>query len=182
MKKILIAAVALSALSAPAFAETANVNVTANVGAACTTGIPLNTPLNIGTISSGVGVLNSALVNAIAVALPGPFVCNGMQTSIAASATNLTGSNVPSTGAISAGFTNVVTYTVDLTKPAAGYVQNPFSSTVVVTATSGAAATVRPVGLVNSGLGIDVNGSAAAGILVAGTYTGTMTLVTTPTA
>jgi hypothetical protein len=185
MKKILIAAVALSALSAPAFAQTAAVTVKGNVVPFCTVGLAASETITIGPIpSSGAAIV--AGLNAIQGARPGRVVCNGMGSTVTATATPFTSPNsltaAQAADALAAGFTNTVNYTVDLKKVGTGYVQNPASTAVVITASSSSATPAsRAVGLVNSTFEIDLNNAAVVGgptaTLIAGDYSGTVTYV-----
>ncbi|NJR20262.1 MAG: hypothetical protein HC777_01405 [Hyphomonadaceae bacterium] len=181
MKNIMIAALAISAISAPAFAQTATVTVNGVVDAACTVGLASTETISVGTIpSSGPAVV--ALLNAFEGARPGRVVCNGMGTTLTASVTPFTGDRAaPDRASLAAGFTNVINFTVDLKSSTGGYVQFPASRTAVITAdTTATAPAQQTVGLVNSTFEVDVNNAALLGnatTLIAGNYTSTITYV-----
>jgi hypothetical protein len=121
MRNILIAAVALSAISAPAFAQEAEVDITATVAASCSA-TTNGTNINLAAISTGQGTLVPAAITGKTSTIGG-FVCNGAATKVNVSAGRLirTSGEELSAGAITAGFSTAVNYTATLTL--AGFTQ-----------------------------------------------------------
>lgn len=183
MKKLLIAATALSLMAAPAFAAptTASIVINGSVTAKCdpTGAIPALTVTIPGDLSTNTGGLNAGLINALTGSGTGTGVCNGVNTTYSITATPLTGSNVPSAAAIAAGFTNIINYQLALSLT--GYASGTTNPTYTVNTGTPLTGTL---GLANvTGGSFDVNGAAlpsGASILVAGAYTSTVTLTVTP--
>lgn len=182
MKKLLLAATALSLMAAPAFAQSATINLSGEVVAKCSpsgTFGPIPLPVTA-DLSNATGGLNAALINALTVGQTGAGVCNGVDTKITVTATPLTGSNPPPASAPAA-FTNIINYTAAVV--VSGYTQFPGPFTDSTTTTTG---TTSNLGLVNAtGVAVNIDDAAlpeGASILIAGDYKGSVTIAVTPEA
>jgi hypothetical protein len=184
MKNLLIAATALATLaSAPAFAQqTGTVTFTGTVAAACTAVSPTTATIPLGALSTGVGAFNASVVNNAGGAYGSTITCNGAGTKLDMTANQITGSvGVPS-GA-PAIFTNQIDYTAELETVGTGYAQSPAAPGVLVSDTTGGSGGSQTVGLLSTNVLLDLSGAAlpsGASVLVAGNYTGSVTITLTP--
>jgi hypothetical protein len=179
MKKMILAATALSLMAAPAFAApvTGTVNLSGTVNAKCSPSSGGATTVTIPVdLSNADGTLNTGAVNAITASVTGSGVCNGVNTFIELDASPLVGSVAVPSGATA--FANVINYTAVM--GITGYAQggNTWSNSTTAAATTGV------LGLVNAtAVSLDINDAALPGsatLLVAGTYTGSVTVKVTP--
>jgi len=175
MKKLLLAATALSLMAAPAFAAdpappSATTSFTGTVGASCTTFV--GGPVALGALTTGQGTLNTGAVNRT-FTLPGPFVCNGVGTTVTVNADPIArpGFTLPE-GAAAAGFAASIDYTATISWPeASSYTSSGVYS--VPNATTASSATSQVIGLARATTGsLVITGAAPAGgatNLIAGT-------------
>lgn len=158
MRKLLMAAVALTAMSAtPAFAQSANFTVSGSVNAVCSfTGGAISFP----TITTNADGTIAASQSASSSAQAG-FYCNGAGTTLTLAHSALTNAATPGSG-----FTSTIDYT-----PAAvvGGVDKQVGDGT--NATFGAQA---------GSLVVDARNLSATGKLMAGSYSGAITLTLTP--
>lgn len=189
MKKIILAATALSLMAAPAFAattpptappQTNTITLTGSVAPACSTLAQTGT-VALDAISTGVGVLKR---DAIERSLGGPidFTCNGAKTTVSVDADPLENKTVVSIDekAATEGFTRIVNYTATITLT--GY--NSGGITTIANGTGDTSPTSRQIGLAK-GAGSIALSNASIGTstnLVAGNYEGKVVVVLTPTA
>ena len=159
MKKILMAAVAITAIYAtPAMSNTVSYDVTGTVGATCSA-LPAKSAANtvkFGTI--GTDLAGKAVATA-ATSFDITFFCNGSNASVAYSADNA-GKMTNAAGANNSTYTNVITFSPDVKYNAAAF-------------TSG--------GTVTSGtLTIGANSNATTLIASSGDYLGAISVTLTP--
>jgi hypothetical protein len=179
MKNILIAAVALSTLSAPAFAQT--VAFTGSSGASCSTATVANITIAGTGLSGPGGTFTKTNLDGQEAAV-GALTCNGVNATVSVAATNLGNTDVQAIGqgAIGAGFRRAIAYDATLTLD--GFSQKLASTGV--TDSSGGSATGADLGLtaatggkvVISNSGLPNSGT----ILVAGAYSGSVVITIAP--
>jgi hypothetical protein len=184
MKNLLIAATALATLaSTPAFAQqTETVELTAIMGAACTAGPVGGTSIPLGDITGGnPGELDESKVNVTIGSLGQNIVCNGVNTKLSVQAGALLNQDVGSlpAGAAAAGFSRAVdfTATIDLV----GYT----SGADTVSDSSAAAGDEEvTVGLMDADGTLTLSLAEIKGgdKLIAGAYSGDVTITLTPDA
>jgi hypothetical protein len=198
MRHLLLSATALSALmAAPALAQsstaTVNANGTINAGCSALT-IASNFVLNDMGAAGSVGVLNASVFSGASALASSNITCNGVGTTLGIESTPVQLTTVANRIAENspealAGFSSRVDYTATVERPVGTYVGLLSSSPVTTVGTVGSdasaasgASTVTP-GLIAGPLNIKL-GSAAIGAggttLVAGAYSGSVTLTLTP--
>lgn len=198
MRHLLLSATALSALmAAPALAQsittTVNANGTINAGCSALT-IASNFVLNDMGTAGSVGVLNASVFSGASALASSAITCNGVGTTLAINSspvelTNAANRIAENSAAAAAGFSSRVDYTATVERPAGTYVGLLNSTPVTTVGTVGSddsaasdATTVTP-GLISGPLNIKLGSAAIGGggtILVAGAYSGSVTLTLTP--
>ncbi|MEN9718666.1 MAG: hypothetical protein RIQ99_1544 [Pseudomonadota bacterium] len=174
MHKSMILAAPLLLVASPASAQsvTGTVNIDGSVAARCLFAIP-NATIHLNEIAqggsgAGAGTLNTAAVNGQTATLDA--WCNGSASTMAVETTALTLQSPPAS--IPSGFVSTVDYTADATASTATGTDSSL--------TPGAGTPVT-VGLFNSPINVALkNAATAAGLLVAGTYTGNVKVTLTP--
>lgn len=174
MHKLAILATPLLLAATPAMAQSVNgtVNIDGSVAARCLFAIP-NATIHLNEISqlgSGAtaGTLNAGAVNGQTASLNA--WCNGAASTMAVETTALTLQSPPAT--IPSGFVSRVDYAADAAASTATGTDSSLSP---------GAGTPVTVGLFNSNIAVSLKDAAtAAGLLVAGTYTGNVKVTLTP--
>jgi hypothetical protein len=177
-KFFLLSGIAL-AISTTAHAQSA-LDLGTTISPTCTAFSLTTNTVNLGTISdpNSPGALNAAAVNKPLSGTTPSITCNGGGTTLSIDANPLTGPVLPSGSA--AFFSNIVNYTATINKSGSGDFVQSIASTGISNASSAASATSATIGLVAGNFSIELSGAAAAGTLVAGGYTGTVTIALTP--
>ena len=180
MKKLLLAATALSLMAAPAFAQsgpsaapasTATVNITGWVNASCTA--VTGGPFALNNISGATpGSLSTDSFTSTAI----PVTCNGANTTVTVEAEPLKRTGTPITPP--AGFTTTINYTATLGMAPGGVTQATTAPTD--TSAAGGPGTTVLVGLTNGNFNLVVSALNATGLVVAGSYAGDTKVVVTP--
>lgn len=156
-------------------------NMNGSISATCTVTSLSALPINLGTISdaSSPGMLKASAVNGAPVNTTPSITCNGGGTTLSIDANPLTGPALPSSAG-SAGFSNLVNYTATINKsgPTAFVQSIPVGG--IANQTTAAGASSATVGLIASEFSIALSNAAAAGVLIAGGYSGTVTIALTP--
>jgi hypothetical protein len=180
MKSHLFFAATASALliSSAAFAQ-APINMNGNISPNCTVLTLAPTSVDLGTISdpTAPGALDASKVNGATASVTPSITCNGGGTTLSIDADPLQGPTLP-TNATGSGFSNLVNYTATINKVATGFVQNMPAG--ISNSTTAAGASSGTVGLIASTFSVNLSGAAAAGILIAGGYSGSVTITLTP--
>jgi type 1 fimbria pilin len=186
MKNLLIATAVLATLaSAPAFANTApqngTVTFTGTVAAACSAVSPTTATIPLGALSNGVGTFLPGVVDSAGGTYTSSITCNGAGTKLQMTANQITGSVSVPVGAPAA-FTNQIDYKAELETVGTGYAQSPESAGVLVSDATGGTGGSQTIGLLMSNVALDLSDATigAATTLVAGNYTGSVTITLTP--
>jgi hypothetical protein len=166
-------------LAGAAQAQTA-LNMNGTITATCTAVSLANPTINLGNISDPIspGALNAAAVNIPLTSTTPSITCNGGGTTLSINANPLTGPALP-TGVPST-FSNLVNYTATINKSGAGAFVQTIAPTGIANQTTDPSATSSTIGLVASNFSIALSNAAAGGILIAGDYSGTLTIALTP--
>jgi hypothetical protein len=179
--RILVCVSTCALLIAGATQAQSALNMNGNISATCTALSLSATSINLGTISdpTNPGTLNASAVNGANVSATPSITCNGGGTTLSIDANPLTGPALP-TSAGSAGFSNLVNYTATINKSGASAFVQSIPSAGIANQTTAASASSATVGLIASEFSIALSGAAAAGVLIAGGYSGTVIIALTP--
>jgi hypothetical protein len=179
LHRLVLASCCAFAFAGAAQAQTA-LNMNGTISATCTALLLANSPINLGTISDPVspGALNAAAVNRPLTSTTPSITCNGGGTALSIDADPLTGPALP-TGVPST-FSNLVNYTATINKTGADAFVQAIAPSGIANQTTDANPTSSTIGLVASNFSIALSNAAAGGILIAGDYSGTVTIALTP--
>lgn len=172
---IALAALAIVATPAAAFAADGNVDINGSVAAVCKFNAPTSATITLNEMADGDGFLNAAVGNGKTATLTG--WCNGVHSTMAVTATELTGS-VSAGGA--SGFTSRVDYTATAATHSASANAAVSASDTTTVAGAGTAANL---GLFADTVTVTLSNlapGAAGARLVAGAYTGNVKVTLTP--
>jgi hypothetical protein len=166
-------------MSGTAQAQSA-LNVNGTISATCSALTLANSTVNLGVISdpSSPGALNPAAVNVALSSTTPSITCNGGGTTLSIDANPLTGPALPL--GVPSTFSNLVNYTATINKSGAGAFVQSLPASGIANSTTDSAATSSTIGLVASNFSIALSDAAAAGILISGGYSGTVTIALTP--
>jgi hypothetical protein len=169
---LLIAASSANAQSA--------LNMNGTISATCTVLSLSKNTVDFGDISdpAGPGVLNAAAINGSLTATTPSITCNGGGTTLSIDAEPLLGPTLPA-GAPSS-FSRTINYTATISKAGASDFIQILPAAGVANATTASAATNATVGLIAGNFSIALSNAAATGVLIAGGYSGTLTIALTP--
>jgi hypothetical protein len=182
LKTLFFATGALVTMASPALAQqTAQVDIGGNAAAACSASGSFIT-IALGNLADGVSGLNPAAVNTKTASNTTALYCNGVNSTLALTASNLTSAAPLPSGAAAAGFANQVTFRATASLLAAGYSSDPIVATDLSDATS-SAGTPDVIGLLNAPAGsllITLTQAALPGtatkLMADPAYTGSVTL------
>ena len=155
-------------------------DMSSNISPTCTVFSLTSSAVNLGNISdpSSPGALNAAAVNVALSSTTPSITCNGGGTTLSIDANPLTGPALP-TGAPSA-FSNLVHFKATINKSGTGAFVQTLPSAGIANVSSDTNASSATVGLIASNFSIGLSEAAAAGILIAGGYNGTVKITLTP--
>lgn len=187
MRVSLLALTAAAALAVgPALAQSANITINGTIGSSCSaiTGMAPNVTIPAASFadSGSVGALASAFTGSGGIAITNTsaaVTCNGAGSKITVDAAPMNGPALPA-NAGSNGFSNTINYRATVSKPDAGFAQFTTSGNVIASNDTTSNATVFNVGLLASNLSVSVSNASAGGVLVAGTYQGSIAISLTP--
>lgn len=180
---IFLAASALVLMSAPAMAQqTGQVNITGNAPAACSaSGTFINISLG-NLVDSATGGLKASQVNGQTASNSSALFCNGVNSTLALTATSLTaGASLPA-GAATAGFANQVQFRATASLLTGGYSSDAITATDVSDTTSTAGTPdligllAAPVNTLQITLSQAALPSGATFLMADGAYAGSVTL------
>jgi hypothetical protein len=166
-------------VSTHAMAQSA-LDLGSTISPTCTAFSLTTNTVNLGTISdpSSPGALNAAAVNIALSGTTPSITCNGGGTTLSIDANPLTGPALPSGAATF--FSNTVNYTATINKAGGSDFVQTLAPTGISNASSSPSATSSTVGLVAGNFSIALSGAATGAPLIAGGYTGTVTIALTP--
>jgi hypothetical protein len=155
-------------------------NMNSKITPSCTAFSAASNSINLGNISdpASPGALKSAAVNVALTSTTPSITCNGGGTTLSIDANPLTGPALPV--GVPSTFSNIVNYTATINKSGAGAFVQAIAPTGIANQTTDPSATSSTIGLVASNFSIALSNAAAGGILIAGDYSGTVTIALTP--